>query len=120
MVTFAMCGILILGLVVVLVGEDTGAWTVVPLYSANSCRLHVAGRTYLNPGHCGDGGKKLCWSHRHVQSIDDGLLARQISILSVGGISTVYVPPTRSDASPTVVLIPRGSCYVPYALSGGP
>jgi hypothetical protein len=112
--------IVILALVVMLIGEATGTWTLDPLYSASSCHLHVAGRTYLSPTHCGDGGKNLCWSPRYLHSIHAWPPGRRVWILSYSGISSVYVRSVPSGTSPTVVLVPRDSCYVPYALSGGP
>jgi hypothetical protein len=117
---FVACGILVLAVIIALVGDTVATWVVGPLYSTNSCHLTVAGRAYLSPTHCGSGEKNLCWSPGFLRSIYLWPPGRQLRILSLFGLSSVYVPRAPPGASPTFVLVPRGPCYVPYELSGGP
>jgi hypothetical protein len=115
-----LIGLVLLTAVVVELGDTAGMWAVNPAYTSGSCVLQIAGRDYLSPTQCGPGGKNLCWSPRYLRSIEDWPPGRRVLLVSLRGWSTVYVPRAPSGADPTFVLVARGGCFVPYALSGGP
>jgi hypothetical protein len=100
-------------------GEGAGAWSMDPTFSAGSCALHVAGRDYTFGASCG-GGRYQCWSPRFLKAHGDWPPGRRVPILSLHGVFAVYVQSAPSGASPTIVFVQRGGCYLPYALSGGP
>lgn len=89
-------------------------------------RIHYNGRDYASTGYCAGadwckGQQRTCWTQERLMSVQMWPLAE------VGQIPALFARPypIMSSAIPagmthTLVFVPAGSCYVVYALEGGP
>jgi hypothetical protein len=89
-------------------------------------RVHYGGRDYANPGYCAgadwcQGQRRTCWSQAKLQSVSLWPLAEVGQIPALFGrsypIMNAAIP---AGFTPTLIFVPIGSCYVVYALEGGP
>jgi hypothetical protein len=116
----AVIAFVVLVSLVLMAGDTAGAWALEPTFSSPPCVLHVGGRDYEDSAVCGTGGRAQCWSPHYLRSIHTWPPGDRRFVISFRGVGTVYVPRSYPDASPTIVFVPRGSCYLPYSLEGGP
>ncbi|MGH2516973.1 MAG: hypothetical protein ACRDHP_15075 [Ktedonobacterales bacterium] len=89
-------------------------------------RIHYGGRDYSAPGYCAgadwcQGQPRTCWSAATMRSYHYWPLAQVGQILALFGrpypiMNSAIFPGLTS----TLVFVPTGSCYVVYALEGGP
>jgi hypothetical protein len=105
---------------VLMAGETAGTWALEPTFASTPCVIHIAGRDYDDSAVCGTGGLAQCWSPHYLQSVHAWPPGQRRFIISFRGVRSVFVPGTAAGTSPTIVLVPRGSCYLPYSLEGGP
>lgn len=89
-------------------------------------RIHFGGRDYSAAGYCAgadwcQGQARTCWSEAKMRSANIWPLAQvgQIPALFARSYAIVNAP-VSAGLTTTLLFVPVGSCYVVYALEGGP